>query len=65
MKRNKKEIELAEENNPDLDFETKENKIKILKALKRFTAAYLTEIAWECSLSEYQTRLLINQLWDE
>lgn len=60
----RKQLLLEEEQARDVDFETINHKKNILKNLKRFTAAYLSEIAWESNLSDYQTRLILNELWD-
>jgi hypothetical protein len=46
----------------DVDYDTLENKKRILTFLTTTPASYLGEIAWETGLSEYTAKLVVNIL---
>lgn len=65
MKKTRRQIITEEAQNYDADFETIEYKQRILKVLKRLGAAYLSEIAWDSGLTEYQTKMYLNQMYHD
>lgn len=65
MKKSRQELLTEQAQLDDLDYESRSNIERILKVLKRLHAAYLSEIAWEAGLTEYQARLLLNMMWHD
>lgn len=49
----------------DSDEETVEQKRRILTWLHNNQTSYLSEIAWEANVSEYQCKNILNMLWRE
>lgn len=65
MKKSRETLITEEAQNPDTDFETIENRQKILDAIQRVKASYLGEISWEAGLTEYQAKQLLNKMWKD
>lgn len=55
---------IIEENNKlkDIDLVGTENKLKILSFLKTIPASYLSEIAWETQVSDYELKQIMTVL---
>ena len=63
MKKNHQTIITEESQNSDVDFQTQENKKRILDVLKKIPAMFLSEISWETGMTDYQTRIILNEMW--
>lgn len=63
MGQNKIDQHLASLN--DLDEETKIHNKQILSTIKKCGASYISELAWENSLTEYQVKLCLKDLLEK
>lgn len=62
---NKHDIEMDKLRSESVDYDTTDQKNRVLSWLAKIPASYLSEIAWESGLSEYQVKLLLNILRSE
>lgn len=59
-------LESTVEAHKDLEqFNPADHNDRVLLTLRKNPAMFLSEIAWECGLNEYQARQCLNNLWKE